>query len=151
MDEITLFDGDGAELPALTGLTAAEVEKNLRAFMADREAYSDNTFKKLMVVIRSWSTWCAQNGIPPLPVLPGDARSYFLELYESGSASSSIDNHYAMLNMLLRISGLPDLKNSNEVKLALKKIRRLSVMDGEKKKKHCHSRSTLFTSPINGY
>ncbi|MCU3341306.1 tyrosine-type recombinase/integrase [Enterobacter hormaechei subsp. hoffmannii] len=132
MDEITLFDGDGADLPALTGLTAAEVEKNLRAFMTDREAYSDNTFKKLMVVIRSWSTWCAQNGIPPLPVLPGDARSYFLELYEAGSASSSIDNHYAMLNMLLRISGLPDLKNSNEVKLALKKIRRLSVMDGEK-------------------
>lgn len=56
MDEITLFDGDGADLPALTGLTAAEVEKNLRAFMTDREAYSDNTFKKLMVVIRSWST-----------------------------------------------------------------------------------------------
>ncbi|WP_255296776.1 tyrosine-type recombinase/integrase [Leclercia adecarboxylata] len=132
MDEVTLFDGDGAALPALTGLTSAEVEKNLRAFMDDREAYSENTFKKLMVVIRSWSAWCVERGISPLPVLPGDARDYFLTLHDAGLASSSIDNHYAMLNMLLRISGLPDLKNSNQVQLALKKIRRISVMDGEK-------------------
>lgn len=132
MDDVTLFDGGGSSLPALTGLTAEEVKKNLRAFMDDREAYSENTFKKLMVVIRSWSAWCTQRGIAALPVLPADARAYFIGLHESGLASSSIDNHYAMLNMLLRISGMPDLKNSNEVQLSLKKIRRLSVMGGEK-------------------
>lgn len=119
-------------LPALTGLTPGEVERNLRAFMADRDAYSENTFKKLMVVIRSWSAWCAQQEIPALPVVPSHARAYFIHLHETGAASSSIDTHYAMLNMLMRISGLPDLKNSNEVLLALKKIRRRSVMGGEK-------------------
>ncbi len=121
-----------SRFPTLDGVTASDVEKNLRDFMADREAYSENTFKKLMSVVRAWSEWCKHKEIPALPILPPYARSYFIELHESGTASSSIDNHYAMLNMLARISGLPDLKESNEVQLALKKIRRLSVLNGEK-------------------
>ncbi|WP_238340053.1 tyrosine-type recombinase/integrase [Citrobacter sp. NCU1] len=121
-----------SRFPELTGVTPEEVAQNLRNFMADKEAYSENTFKKLMSVVRAWVPWCQQKQIPALPILPEYARAYFLELHEAGMASTSITNHFAMLNMLARITGLPDLTNSNEVQLAMKKIRRQAVLGGEK-------------------
>lgn len=121
-----------SQFPALTGVSPDEVALNLRKFMADKEAYSENTFKKLMSVVRSWAGWCQKNQLPAMPIMPEFARAYFLELHEAGFASTSITNHFAMLNMLARISGLPDLKNSTEVQLAMKKIRRQSVLSGEK-------------------
>ncbi|MCO5620132.1 tyrosine-type recombinase/integrase [Citrobacter freundii] len=121
-----------SSFPELTGITPEEVAQNLRKFMADKEAYSENTFKKLTSVVRAWAVWCQKNQIAPLPIMPDCARAYFLELHEAGVASTSITNHFAMLNMLARICGLPDLKNSTEVQLAMKKIRRQSVLGGEK-------------------
>lgn len=119
-------------LTELTGISADEIANNLRKFMADKEAYSENTFKKLMTVVRAWARWCKEKNLPAMPIRPEYARAYFLELHEAGAASTSITNHFAMLNMLARISGLPDLKTNTEVQLAMKKIRRQSVLSGEK-------------------
>lgn len=121
------------DLPSeLNELTAEDVANNLRKFIADKAAYSENTFRDLLAVIRRWAFWCNDRGVAYLPIDPELAREYFLEMAESGLASSTIDKHYAMMNMLCRESGLPELRGSVDLKRALKRIRREAVMQGER-------------------
>jgi len=120
-------------LPAeLTKLTPEDIANNLRRFIADKAAYSENTFRDLLAVIRRWAFWCNDRAVAYLPIEPELARDYFLEMAESGLASSTIDKHYAMMNMLCRESGLPDLRGSVDLKRAMKRIRREAVLQGER-------------------
>lgn len=52
------------------------------------------------------------------------AREYFLQLHDADLASTTIDKHYAMLNMLLSHCGLPPLSDDKSVSLAMRRIRR---------------------------
>jgi len=120
-------------LPAeLTQLTPEDIANNLRKFIADKAAYSENTFRDLLSVIRRWAFWCNERDVGYLPIDPELAREYFLHMAESGLASSTIDKHYAMMNMLCRESGLPDLRGSVDLKRSMKRIRREAVLQGER-------------------
>lgn len=118
--------------PELNNITSEQIENNLRKFLADKTAYADHTFRDLLSVVRAWAMWCQSRDAGYLPVDPELAREYFLEMHDCGLASSTIDKHYAMLNMLCRESGLPELRTNADVKRALKKIRRQSVLQGER-------------------
>jgi len=120
-------------IPAeLTTLTPQDVANNLRRFIADKAAYSENTFRDLLSVIRRWATWCNARGLTYLPIDPELARIYFLSMSESGLASSTIEKHYAMMNMLCKQCGLPQLLLNVDVQRAMKRIKREAVVSGER-------------------
>lgn len=122
-----------ADVPAaINRISAEDVANNLRKFLTDKAAYSENTFRDLLAVIRKWAVWCNDRDAAYLPIDPDLAREYFIEMHECELASSTIDKHYAMMNMLCREAGLPGLKDNNDLKRALKMIRRESVMKGER-------------------
>ncbi|MGL5103104.1 MAG: tyrosine-type recombinase/integrase [Plesiomonas sp.] len=108
-----------------------DVVRNLNNFVKDKDAFSENTWNQLMTTVRQWCRWCISKGYPYLPVDPDYLRDYLIELHESGLASTTISNYAAMLNMLHRQAGLTPPGSSNKVKLALKKINRVSVTKGE--------------------
>jgi integrase len=111
----------------------SEAEQRLRNFLRDREAYSDNTFRDLVSVIRIYSDWCRQRGAAWFPVDDEMARIYLMDMYDSGLASTTVDKHYAMLNMLLKQAGLTTLAESQSVTLAMRKIRRDAGTGGEER------------------
>jgi len=62
-------------LPAeLTQLTPEDIANNLRRFIADKAAYSENTFRDLLSVIRRWAFWCNERDVGYLPIDPELAR-----------------------------------------------------------------------------
>ncbi|WP_053067817.1 tyrosine-type recombinase/integrase [Xenorhabdus khoisanae] len=108
-----------------------EVIRNLNAFVKDREAFADNTWKQLMQVARQWCRWCIVKGRAYLPVEADYLRDYLLELHENGRAPSTLKNHVRMLNMLHRQAGLIPAGDSQKVQRTLKKISRLAVVSGQ--------------------
>lgn len=115
------------------GRTTSDAEQRLRNFLRDREAYADNTFRDLVSVIRLYADWCSQRGAAWFPIEEELARMYLLDMYENGLASTTVDKHYAMLNMLLKQAGLPTLTDSQSVSLAMRKIRRDAGTGGEER------------------
>lgn len=115
------------------GRTTSDAEQRLRNFLRDREAYADNTFRDLVSVIRLYADWCSQRGAAWFPIEEELARMYLIDMYENGLASTTVDKHYAMLNMLLKQAGLPTLADSQSVSLAMRKIRRDAGTGGEER------------------
>jgi integrase len=115
------------------GHTTSDAEQRLRNFLRDREAYADNTFRDLVSVIRIYADWCRQRGAAWFPIEEELARMYLIDMYENGLASTTVDKHYAMLNMLLKQAGLPTLADSQSVSLAMRKIRRDAGTGGEER------------------
>ena len=72
-------------IPAqLTTLTPQDVANNLRRFIADKGAYTDNTCRDQLSVIRRWATWCSARGLTYLPIDPELARIYFCPWRKAG-------------------------------------------------------------------
>ena len=96
-------------LPAhLSHVSAADVENNLRKFLRDKDGFSKNTLKDLMLVVKAYANWCAPRGYTWLTVDPENCREYLFWLKETkGRAVSTVTKHLAMLIMLMNIAGLP--------------------------------------------
>ncbi|HCO0753649.1 TPA: tyrosine-type recombinase/integrase, partial [Escherichia coli] len=123
MGELVISGGSGGFLRDI-GTEYQEAAKNFMQFMNDQGAYAPNTLRDLRLVFHSWARWCNSRQRPWFPITPEMAREYLLQLHEADLASTTIDKHYAMLNMLLSQCGLPPLSDDKSVSLAMRRIRR---------------------------
>lgn len=109
-----------------------DVAERLRAFVRDREAFSPNTWRQLLSVMRVCYRWAADSGRGFLPMLPEDLRDYLTHLQAAGRASSTIATHASLISMLHRNAGLTPPNISPVVFRTLKKINRVAVTAGER-------------------
>ncbi|MCC8379105.1 tyrosine-type recombinase/integrase [Xenorhabdus sp. PB30.3] len=128
--ELQTTSRDGALIAESPDLNE-EVLRNLNAFIKDKEAFADNTWRQFMSAVRQWCQWCLAKGRSYLPVEADYLRDYLWELHERGLAPATIRSCAAMLNLLHRQAGLIPPGDSQQVKRVLKKIHRLAVVRGE--------------------
>lgn len=119
-----------AQLPAL--IADDDIAEQLRAFVQDREAFSPNTWRQLLSVMRICHQWAAENDRCFLPMSPEDLRDYLTFLQAHGRASSTIATHASLISMLHRNAGLLPPNTSPAVFRAIKKINRVAVVSGER-------------------
>ncbi len=116
-----------AQLPS-----QADVVAQLQAFVQDREAFSDNTWRQLLSVMRICSGWANEHGRAFLPMSPCCLRDYLFWLQANGRASSTIATHLALICMLHRNAGLTPPGTSPVAFRAMKKLNRTAVTGGER-------------------
>ena len=124
-----------AKLTQLTNLSLtsnSDITTQLKQFVQDKEAFSPNTWRQLLSVMRICSQWAQENQRSFLPMTSDDLRDYLAFLAESGRASSTVNAHAALISMLHRNAGLPVPNHSPVVFRAMKKINRVAVMKGER-------------------
>ncbi|GLR09366.1 recombinase Cre [Mixta theicola] len=119
-----------AQLPAL--IADDNLAEQLRAFVQDREAFSPNTWRQLLSVMRICHQWATEHGRCFLPMSPEDLRDYLTFLQANGRASSTIATHASLISMLHRNAGLLPPNTSPAVFRTMKKINRVAVVSGER-------------------
>lgn len=117
-------------LPALDA--DEDVLARLKEFVQDKEAFSPNTWRQLMSVMRVCHKWSVEHRRPFLPMLPADLRDYLTWLQKNGRASSTVATHGSLISMLHRNAGLTPPNSSPLVFRAVKKINRVTVVAGER-------------------
>ncbi|MGK3138697.1 tyrosine-type recombinase/integrase [Pantoea trifolii] len=125
------------DLSAFTGLipgTASDddLTARLSAFVRHREAFSPNTWRQLLSVMRICWRWSQENQRSFLPMSPDDLQDYLFHLQAAGRATSTVSVHAALVAMLHRNAGLVPPTVSPEVVRARKKINRTAIMSGER-------------------
>ena len=124
-----------SELVPPTSLKASrnsDITERLRQFVQDKEAFSPNTWRQLLSVMRICNRWSEDNQRSFLPMSADDLRDYLSFLAESGRASSTVTSHASLISMLHRNAGLPVPNASPLVFRAMKKINRVAVTNGER-------------------
>ncbi|MEI2264538.1 tyrosine-type recombinase/integrase [Erwinia sp. CGal63] len=127
MDQLTQAE---TFLPILSA--DEDIAKRLKEFVQDKEAFSDNTWRQLLSVMRICWRWAAENQRPFLPMAAADLRDYLSWLQLSGRASSTVATHASLIAMLHRNAGLISPGVSPLVFRTLKKINRSAVVAGER-------------------
>ncbi|ADU72472.1 tyrosine-type recombinase/integrase [Pantoea sp. At-9b] len=119
--------------PLLAQFSASDdISAKLASFVRDREAFSSNTWRQLLSVMRICWRWSEENHRSFLPMAPEDLRDYLLHLQCIGRASSTISTHAALISMLHRNAGLVPPNVSPDVFRVVKKINRAAVIAGER-------------------
>ncbi|WP_241646994.1 tyrosine-type recombinase/integrase [Rosenbergiella metrosideri] len=121
-------------MPAhLSHVTAEDVESNLRNFFRDKEGFSPNTLKSLLSGAKLYANWCVERGHSWLPVDPDNCREYLIWMKDvKGNSINTVRTRLAMLNMLMKISGLPAVSMDSVVSLGMKKLNRVAATSGER-------------------
>lgn len=127
MNELSSFTG-----VALSGSADDDITEKLAAFVRHREAFSPNTWRQLLSVMRICWRWSQENRRSFLPMSPVDLQDYLFHLQAMGRATSTISVHSALIAMLHRNAGLVPPTVSPEVVRARKKINRTAVISGER-------------------
>lgn len=127
MNELSGFNG-----VALSGSNDDDLTAKLVAFVRHREAFSPNTWRQLMSVMRICWRWSQENKRSFLPMSPEDMQDYLFHLQATGRATSTISVHAALIAMLHRNAGLVPPTVSPDVVRARKKINRTAVVSGER-------------------
>ncbi|WP_313655976.1 tyrosine-type recombinase/integrase [Pantoea sp.] len=109
-----------------------DIAERLRQFVQDKEAFSPNTWRQLISVMRICHQWSEVHQRTFLPMSAEDLRDYLAFLAESGRASSTVTSHAALISMLHRNAGLNAPNASPLVFRTMKKINRVAVMNGER-------------------
>lgn len=117
---------------ALSGSSGDDLTAKLAAFVRHREAFSQNTWRQLLSVMRICWRWSQENQRSFLPMSPEDIQDYLFHLQSTGRATSTISVHAALIAMLHRNAGLIPPTVSPEVVRARKKINRTAVVSGER-------------------
>jgi len=122
------------EITDFTGLIPAEeaLTEKLAAFVRHREAFSPNTWRQLLSVMRMSWRWCQENQRCFLPMAPEDLQDYLFHLQAMGRATSTISVHATLIAMLHRNAGLIPPTVSPDVVRARKKINRTAIVAGER-------------------
>ncbi|WP_343463658.1 tyrosine-type recombinase/integrase [Pantoea sp.] len=122
------------EIADFTGLIPPEdaLTAKLAAFVRHREAFSPNTWRQLLSVMRVSWRWSQENQRSFLPMTPEDLQDYLFHLQALGRSTSTISVHAALIAMLHRNAGLIPPTVSPEVIRARKKINRTAVVSGER-------------------
>ncbi|HBT4785553.1 TPA: tyrosine-type recombinase/integrase [Klebsiella variicola subsp. variicola] len=132
MGELILTSETGGFLRDVDG-PHKEAALNFLQFLRDKGAYSTNTLRDLRLVFKAWARWCADRHLGWYPIDPEAVREYLLQMHDNQLASTTIEKHYAMINMLLTQCGQPSLATSKPVSLVMKRIRREAVvLNGER-------------------
>ena len=116
----------------LAALADNDLKAKLESFVADKDAFSPNTWRQLLSVMRICYQWAAENGRCFFPLSSDDLRDYLSWLQTSGRASSTIATHAALLATLHRNAGLIPPNTSPFVFRTMKKINRSAVVNGER-------------------
>lgn len=127
MNEFTGFTG-----VALSGGGGDDLTAKLAAFVRHREAFSPNTWRQLLSVMRICWRWSQENRRSFLPMSPEDMQDYLFHLQDTGRSTSTISVHAALMSMLHRNVGLVPPTVSPDVVRAKKKINRTAVVSGER-------------------
>ncbi|MDU6441253.1 MAG: tyrosine-type recombinase/integrase [Pantoea sp.] len=127
MNEFSGFTG-----VALSGAAGDDLTAKLTAFVRHREAFSPNTWRQLLSVMRICWRWSQENHRSFLPMLPEDMQDYLFHLQATGRSTSTISVHAALMSMLHRNAGLVPPTVSPDVVRAKKKINRTAVVSGER-------------------
>lgn len=109
-----------------------EITQRLHELVKDKDAFSPNTWKQLLSVMRLSLRWSKENGRTFLPMASNDLRDYPIHLQETGKSTGTISNHASMISMLHRHAGLVAPNSSPTVAHAIKKINRVAVVSGER-------------------
>ncbi|MHC9060974.1 tyrosine-type recombinase/integrase [Pantoea sp. y20] len=125
-------DISGFTSVALGGSAGDDLTAKLAAFVRHREAFSQNTWRQLMSVMRICWRWSQENQRSFLPMSPDDMQDYLFHLQAIGRATSTISVHAALIAMLHRNVGLIPPTVSPDVMRARKKINRTAVVSGER-------------------
>jgi integrase len=127
-------DDMNEKLPASVLILASDgdIAHRLREFVQDREAFSDNTWRQLLSVMRICAKWTEEHSRTFLPMSSACLRDYLLYLQASGRASSTVSTHAALISMLHRNAGLVPPNTSPLVFRAVKRINRTAVVQGER-------------------
>ncbi|MBK0002651.1 tyrosine-type recombinase/integrase [Erwinia sp. S38] len=104
----------------------------LEEFVEDKDAFSPNTWRQLLSVMRICYRWAEEHGRTFFPISPADLRDYLSWLQSRGRSSSTIASHAALIAMLHRNAGLVSPGTSPLVFRTLKKINRSAVVSGER-------------------
>jgi len=118
--------------PFLPAAASDELRETLEAFVADKDAFSPNTWRQLMSVMRISYRWAQENGRCFFPMSSADLRDYLSWLQAKGRASTTIASHAALLSTLHRNAGVESPNRSPLVFRTLKKINRTAVVSGER-------------------
>jgi len=127
MNELSGFTG-----VALSGSADDDLTAKLAAFVRHREAFSPNTWRQLLSVMRICWRWSQENRRSFLPMSPEDMQDYLFHLQAIGRSTSTISVHAALISMLHRNAGLVPPTVSPDVIRAKKKINRTAVVSGER-------------------
>ena len=127
MTEITAFGGLSVHCGDRDDLSA-----RLEAFVRHRDAFSPNTWRQLLSVMRVCWRWSQENQRSFLPMRAEDLQDYLFYLQAMGRAASTISTHAALISMLHRNAGLVPPTVSPDVIRARKKINRTAVVSGER-------------------
>ncbi|NIF23618.1 tyrosine-type recombinase/integrase [Candidatus Pantoea multigeneris] len=109
-----------------------EITARLLSFIQDRDAFSPNTWRQLMSVMRLCYRWANDHQRIFFPLSAEDLRDYLQHLQQAGRASSTIATHAALIAMLHRNAGLVPPNLDPLVFRAMKKINRSAVVSGER-------------------
>lgn len=127
---MTGIDRFNSLLPA--NAVEEDIAERLREFVRDKEAFSPNTWRQLLSVMRVCYRWTTENSRCFLPMSPDDLRDYLTHLQAVGRASSTISTHASLISMLHRNAGLIPPGVAPVVFRTLKKINRVAVTAGER-------------------
>ena len=122
----------GFSSPNLLTSMDEDISQRLASFVNQREAFSSNTWKQLLSVMRVCWRWAQENHRSFLPMLAEDLQDYLLHLQNAGRAASTISTHAALISMLHRNAGFIPPNVSPVVVRARKKINRKAVSSGER-------------------
>ncbi|MEN4757286.1 recombinase Cre, partial [Pantoea agglomerans] len=127
MNDISGFTG-----VSLSASVGDDLNAKLAAFVRHREAFSANTWRQLLSVMRICWRWSQENRRSFLPMTPDDMQDYLFHLQAIGRSTSTISVHAALISMLHRNAGLVPPTVATDVVRARKKINRIAVMSGER-------------------
>lgn len=118
--------------PFLPASASDELRETLEAFVADKDAFSPNTWRQLLSVMRISYRWAQENDRCFFPMSAADLRDYLSWLHANGRASTTIASHAALLSTLHRNAGVESPNRSPLVFRTIKKINRTAVVSGER-------------------
>ncbi|WP_350262672.1 tyrosine-type recombinase/integrase (plasmid) [Pantoea sp. BJ2] len=127
MNDITGFTG-----VAFSGSAGDNLNAKLAAFVRRREAFSLNTWRQLLSVMRICWRWSQDKRRSFLPMSPEDMQDYLFHLQAIGRSTSTISVHAALISMLHRNAGLVPPTISPDVMRSKKKINRTAIVSGER-------------------
>lgn len=109
------------------------VEHRLRTLFRNKNAYSENTWKQMLSVIRTFARWCEARDKVWLPASPEDVSEYLSHLkHDLKRTVNTVNQHHAQINNIHRHAGLERPSQSMEVSLGMKSMRRTAVVSGER-------------------
>ena len=91
-------------------------------------AYAPNTLKSYYADARAFVDWCAERNIEPFPIASETLCAY-IECLQVNSAYSTIRRRIASLRRLNRMLGFEDQTRTEEVYLAIPRLKRSKCLE----------------------